>query len=104
VFQTEIRVVADELAFHVMVTAFTTAPVLPHFDHKKEVIIQTDASDYVSARVVSQYDEDGVPHPVVYFSTKHTPAECNSHTYDKGLTAIVKALEEWRPEHQQNVF
>jgi len=35
-----------------MVTAFTTAPALRHFDHEREVIIETDASDYVSAGVL----------------------------------------------------
>jgi len=47
-----------------MVTAFTTAPVLRHFDHAREVIIETDASGYVSAGRFSQYDDDeGVLHP-----------------------------------------
>jgi len=35
----------QQLAFEMMVTAFSTAPVLQHFDHDREVIIETDASD-----------------------------------------------------------
>lgn len=38
--------------------------------------------------------------PVAYFSSKHTAAECNYEIYDKELLAIIKALEEWRPELQ----
>lgn len=38
--------------------------------------------------------------PVAYFSAKHSPAECNYEIYDKELLAIIKALEEWRPELQ----
>ena len=38
--------------------------------------------------------------PVAFFSAKHTAPECNYEIYDKELLAIVKALEEWRPELQ----
>jgi hypothetical protein len=44
----------QQLAFETMIPAFTTASGLQHFDHEREVIIETDASDYVSAGVLSQ--------------------------------------------------
>jgi hypothetical protein len=88
----------QQLAFENMVTAFTMAPALRHFDHEREVIIETDASNYVSAGVLSQRDDEGVIHPVAYYSKKHSPAECNYDTYDKELKAIIKALEDRRPE------
>jgi len=81
-----------------MVTAFTTAPALRHFDQEREVIIETDASNYVSAGVLSERDDEGVLHPVAYYSKKHSPAECNYDIYDKELMAIIKAPEEWRPK------
>jgi hypothetical protein len=59
-----------------------------------------DASDYASASVLSQYDDDNILHPIAYFSKKHSPAECNYVIYDKELMAIVQAFEEWRPELQ----
>jgi hypothetical protein len=37
---------------------------------------------------------------VAYYSKNHSPAECNYDIYDKELMAIIKALEEWRPECQ----
>jgi hypothetical protein len=52
----------------------------------------------VSAGVLSQRDDEGVFHPGAYYSKKHSPAECNYDIYDKELMAIIKALEEWRPE------
>jgi hypothetical protein len=88
----------QQLAFETMVMAFTMAPALRYFDHERNVIIEIDASDYVSARVLSQRDDEGVLHPVPYYSKKHSPAECNYDIYDKELMAIIKALEEWRPE------
>jgi hypothetical protein len=62
--------------------------------------VETDASNYVSAGVLSQYDDDGILYPVAYFSKKHSPAECNYEIYDKELMAIVRAFEEWRSELQ----
>jgi hypothetical protein len=88
----------QQKAFEMMVLAFMTAPILQHFDHSREVIIETDASEYVSAGVLSRGDDDGVLHPVAYDSKIHSPAECNYDIYDKELMAIIKALEEWRPE------
>jgi hypothetical protein len=79
---------------------FTSTPVLARFDPDCDVIVETDASDYVSAGVLSQYDDDGILHPVAYFSKKHSPAECNYEIYDKELMAIIRTLEEWRPELQ----
>ena len=60
--------------------------------------MKTDASDYVSEGILSQYNENGVLHPVAYFFKKHSPAKCNYEIYDKELKAIVYAFEEWRPE------
>ena len=47
-----------------------------------------------------QASEDGKLKPVAFFSAKHSAPECNYEIYDKELLAIVKALEEWRPELQ----
>jgi len=60
-----------------MKTRFTTALALHHFDRKRKVFIEPDPSDYVSTGALSQGDDEGVLHPVAYFSEKHTPAECN---------------------------
>jgi hypothetical protein len=85
-------------SFKTLKQAFTTAPSLRHFDSNRDIIVETNASDYVSASVLSQYDDEGILHPVAFFSKNHTPAECNYEIYDKELMAIVRAFEEWRPE------
>jgi hypothetical protein len=87
----------QQTAFDGLKTAFTTAPVLPHFDYDREIVVETDASDYVSAGVLSQYDDEGTLHPVAFYSKKHSPAECNYEIYDKELLIIVRAFEDWRP-------
>jgi len=44
----------QHLAFKTVITVFTTAPADRHFDHEWQVIVDTDASDYVSAGVLLQ--------------------------------------------------
>jgi hypothetical protein len=77
------------MGFDTLKTTFTSAPLLAHFDPDWDVIVETDASDYVSAGVLSQYNDDNVLHPMAYVSKKHSPAECNYEIYDKELMAIV---------------
>ena len=77
--------------------AFTTAPVLAHYDSKLEMWVETNASNFVVAGVLSQMHGE-VLKPVAYFSKKMTLAECNYMIYNKELLAIVKSFETWRPE------
>ena len=84
-------------AFKDLKRAFTTAPVLAHYDSKLETWVKTNASDFVVAGVLSQM-HGKVLKLVAYFSKKMTPAECNYMIYDKELLAIVKSFETWRPE------
>ena len=84
-------------AFEDLKRAFTTAPVLAHYDSKLETCVKIDASDFIVAGVLSQ-KHGKVLKPVAYFSKKMTPAECNYMIYDKKLLAIVKNFETWRPE------
>ena len=72
--------------------------MLAHYDSLLEMWVETDASDFVVAGVLSQKHGNGVLKPVAYFSKKMTPAECNYMIYDKELLAIIKSFETWRPE------
>ena len=53
-----------------MITAFTTAPALHHFGQEREVVIETDVSENISAGVLSEQKYEGVLHPVAYFANK----------------------------------
>jgi hypothetical protein len=87
-----------EDAFQLLKSTVASAPTLRPFDWTKQVVVETDASDFVSARVLSQYDEENVLRPVAFFSKKHSSVECNYEIYDKELLAIIRCFEEWRPE------
>ena len=84
----------QEKAFQGLKDAFTSAPFLQHFDYEKAIVVETDASDYVSAEVLSQPDDKGVIRLVAFFSKKHSPAECNHEIYNKELLAIIRSFEE----------
>ena len=85
-------------AFDKLRQSFTIAPILAHFDPDKACVVETDASDWVTAVVLSQYRDDGFLHLVAYISKKMLPVECNYEIYDKELLAIIRAFEEWRLE------
>jgi len=56
-------------------------------------VVETDALNWASGGVLSQYNNDGKLRPVAFFSAKHSVLKCNYKIYDKELLAIVKALE-----------
>jgi RNase H-like domain found in reverse transcriptase/Integrase zinc binding domain len=91
---------AHQQPFANLKVAFSTAPTLAFFDYSRKTILETDASDWASGGVLSQIDDEGYLRPVAYFSSKHSASECNYEIYDKELLAIIKSLEEWRPELQ----
>ena len=84
--------------FEELKQAFIIASVLQNFNLEKPVTLKTDASDYVTAGVLSQPDEEGNLHSVAFFSSKMSSEECNYEIYDKELLVIVKAFEEWCSE------
>jgi len=47
----------QQAAFDLLKKAFMTAPILRHFDYDREMIVETDTSDYVSAGILSQYND-----------------------------------------------
>ena len=61
-------------------------------------MVKTDVSNYVTAGIFFQYDDNGQLKPVVYFFCKMNPAECNYEIYDKKFLAIIKAFEMWKSE------
>jgi hypothetical protein len=68
------------------------APILVHSHPEKPTVIETAASDFALAAVLSQTQETKRLHPVAYHSRKFMPAEIN---YDVQLLAVVTALKEY---------
>ena len=87
-----------KLAFSELRQGFFKASILHHFDPKRHIRIETDASGYAIDRVLSQLtlDESGQWHPVAFFFRKMIPAETRYETHDGELLAIVEAFKTWR--------
>jgi len=89
---------ACQTTFDHMKKRMTEASILRHFDQNREAILEIDSSDYVNDGILSQYDDEGTLHPMIYYSKNLSFAECNYEIYDKKLLAIIRAFEHWRPE------
>ncbi|MBW0493624.1 hypothetical protein O181_033339 [Austropuccinia psidii MF-1] len=62
--------------FQILKEAFTTSPILSHFNPSLPTIVETAASDYALGSVLSQVNDSG-NHPIAFDSCKLLPAELN---------------------------
>jgi len=85
-----------QCAFNALKHAFTTAPILTHFIPDTPIIVETDASDYAVAGILSITCSDGEIHLVAFYSRTLTAPELNYDTHDKELLAIFEAFWNWR--------
>jgi len=58
--------------------------------------METDASDYALAAILSIVNEDNEVHLFVFYSCTFTAVELNYNTYDKELLAIFEAFKIWQ--------
>ena len=96
-------------AFTELRQAFIKAPILQHFDPKRHIRVETDASGYATGGVLSQLTSDdlGQWHSVAFFSRKMIPAETRYETHDGKLLAIIEAFKTWKhylEESQHEMF
>lgn len=89
-------------AFTELIGMFTSAPILVHFDPNGKILVETDASGFAIAAIISQFvksmEHDGQPrwHPIAFYSRKMIPAETRYPTHDQELLAVVEAFKQWR--------
>jgi hypothetical protein len=86
-----------EQAFKQLKNKLTTAPVLATPRYDKPFIIHTDASMEGVGGILSQLDDSGQEHPIIYISRALKPAEKNYPTTHQELLAIVYAMQKFRP-------
>ena len=56
--------------------------------------VKMDLLDFILKTYIVQKHEDGIQHPVAYYSRKLTLLELNYNIYNKELLAIIIALKE----------
>ncbi len=82
-------------AFNELKQAFTHAPILTYWVPDRQLVVETDASDYAIATILSIYLEDGEIHPIAFLSRSLHNAKLNYNTHDKELLAIFEAFKYW---------
>ena len=80
------------LAFTVLKEAFTTVPILTHWIPDHPIVIETDASDYALAAILSIVTEDDQLHPVTFHSHSFSASELNYDVHDKELFTIYEVF------------
>ena len=89
---------AATAAFTELKRRFDQAPLLRHFDVTLRILVETDASDFAIAGILSQLFGEGSEArwcPIAFFSRKLSLIEFRYETHDKELLAIVATFEHW---------
>jgi hypothetical protein len=84
-----------KLAFLTLKQAFISALVLTHYKPGCLLVIETDASNYALAAILSQVKSNGEIHLVTYLSRTFSDTKLNYNTHDKELMAIYEAFKAW---------
>jgi len=97
-----------DTTFHALKQAFTKAPVLMHWSPDALVLVETDASDYALAGIISSISPDGEIHPIAFNSCTFMDTEQNYDTHNKELLAIFEDFKIWHhylkgSQHQINI-
>jgi hypothetical protein len=95
-------------AFRHLQSKFTKAPVLALFDYERPICLETDASGFAIAGIISQpaaWPTSGVEggrvkdrdwHPIAFWSRTMVDAERNYSVGNQEMLAIVEACRHWR--------
>ena len=80
-------------AFEELKAMLQSAPVLAAPDFRSPFKLAVDASDVAAGAALLQEDDEGVEHPVCYFSKKFNKSQKNYSTIEKECLALVLALQ-----------
>ena len=86
--------------FKELKVAFTTAPVLRHYNANLPVRLETDTSSFAILGILSQQNNEESPekchwHPMAFWSHQMLPVEWNYHAGQTELLAIVMVCKHW---------
>jgi len=83
-----------QTSFKTLKSAFTSAPILVHWNPNSPMIVETDALDHALAAILST-QVNGDIHPVAFHSRTFNATELNYDIHDKELLAIFEAFKRW---------
>jgi len=85
-----------KIAFNTLKQAFISAPILMHWVPDAQLVVETDASDYTLAAILSIMTKDNEIHPVAFHFQTFSALELNYNVHDKELLAIFEAFKIWQ--------
>ena len=85
----------QQTAFDKAKELLQSADLLVHFDPEKELILETDASDYGVGVVLSHKMKNGTERPIGYVSRSLQEAERNYSTLEKEALAIIFGIKKF---------
>lgn len=77
--------------------ALVKAPVLARPDFSKIFTVQCDASNESLGAILTQNDDDGFEHPIMFISRPLTNAERKYSTTERECLAMVWSIKKFRP-------
>ena len=83
-------------AFNSLKKTFISTSILTHWISNTQLIVETDASDYALAAILSIVNKENEVYLVTFHSCTFTIAELNYGIYDKELLAIFEAFKIWQ--------
>jgi len=84
------------IAFNTLKQAFTFTPILTHWVLDTQLVMETDASDYTLAAILSIMTKDNEIHPIAFHSQMFSAPELNYDVHNKELLAIFEAFKIWQ--------
>jgi hypothetical protein len=86
---------AQQAAFLKITILFTSGkiPILRLYAPLRLTLLETDASDFPIAGILSQKFQDGNIHPVRFVSRRLKPAELHYDVDDKEMLAVVFSVQ-----------
>jgi transposase InsO family protein len=88
--------VERDKAFKTLKAALLSPPILVYTNFDKPLILDSDASDFAASALLSQIGNDGLEHPVAFYSKLFSKPELNYSVTRKELLALVDAMEQFR--------
>jgi len=82
-----------KIAFNTLKQAFTSVPILIYWVPDAQLVMETDASDYALAAILSIMTKDNKIHFIAFHSRMFSALELNYDVHNKELLAIFKAFK-----------
>ena len=81
-----------------------SADLLVHFDPEKEMVLETDASNYGVGAVLSHKMKNGTERPIGYVSRNLLEAERNYYTLEKEALALIFGIKKFHQFLYSHLF